>query len=146
MQHEEGCSSPRLVHGGRRSVVEMAGLGSGQQVSSDGRDPGYHSGGPPPGCATDHHVGDGAPGAHLELQIDSSPHGGDANAQQGLPTRLVKSLHNVRAFSLAFQMGACFCRRCALMASGDICTPQKAQCWLRNSHKPLSGILAVLAC
>ena len=33
LQHEEGCSSPGLVHGGRRSVVEVASLEPGQQVS-----------------------------------------------------------------------------------------------------------------
>ena len=63
----------------------------------------------------------------------------DPQKVQGLQTRLVKSLHSLRAWSLAFQIGACFCRRCALIASEDIRTPQKAQCWrLRMiSRKPV---------
>ncbi|CAE7509403.1 unnamed protein product, partial [Symbiodinium pilosum] len=81
-QHEEGRGSSGLVHWGRRPVVEVAGLGPGQQISPDGRDPGHNPSRPPSGCAADHNVGDGAPGAHPELQIHSSPHRRDASAQQ----------------------------------------------------------------
>ena len=62
--------------------MEVAGLGPGQQISPDGRDPGHNPSRPPSGCAADHNVGDGAPGAHPELQIHSSPHRRDAIAQQ----------------------------------------------------------------
>ena len=62
--------------------MEMAGLGSDQQVSPNGRDPGHNSSGPSSRCATDHLVGDGAPGAHLELQVNTSSYGGDTIAQQ----------------------------------------------------------------